>query len=447
VRAEKGTKIKDKEKIRTDPHDKCAAPELKEFNSGRLSDGYEPFMTDVYSVGILLAVLLGGSKFNSTQSRVLDLIDAPSGLNASETVKSLLRGMLASVGQRFTVNQCLADPWFKATNEDLKSHVIDKSTLDSLASIQHFKNADAKKGDWVMLEQHGPRSMQILDDKMFRKRYDVDKGVPVSKPANRTLDQNARHAYKQGMSSFPSSGAPRIYFEVGELEMQCLKNRWPGLEVLTTDDGLKIEGEVPTQADMLQFIEGHILDPKRADADVDEAEKWPFKPYRYQKYGVYAFQVPDDETQVKTFIYHALAEDSVTEFCFFPISAGGVVLHSPVAKGDYLAYIPAHGETKAEVYRIGGGKFKGENALYYKQCYKCGCSETQEPKCENLKAGKFVQWHPAKPAPPNIAIETYDIRPANGTQRIANSTSAKPRAQHSQGQHEKDGPCKGCVIN
>jgi len=446
VRAEKGTKIKDKEKIRTDPNDRCAAPELKEYNSGRLRDGYDPFMIDVYSVGILLAVLLGGAKFNNDQSRVLDLVDT---LKASETVKSLLRGMLSSIGQRFTVNQCLADPWFKATNEDLDSHVIDQSTLDSLRSIQHFKNADAKKGDWVMLEQHGPRSMQILDDKMFRKRYDAKKGVPVGKPAN-NKDQNAQLACKQGMSSFPSSGAPRIYFEVGEIEMECLKSHWPNLKVHTTDDGMKIEGEVPTQADMLQFIEGYILDPKRADADVNEAEKWPFKPYRYQKYGVYAFQVPDDETQVKTFIYHALAEDSVTEFCFFPISAGGVVLHSPVATGDYLAYIPAQGETKAEVYRIGGAKFSGENALYYKQCYKCGCSKTQEPKCENAKADKFVQWHPAKPPPPVILdSEAYDIHSKNGTKRVPNSSASnsqkKGTGRATERQQEKD-QC-GCTIN
>jgi len=159
--------------------------------------------------------------------------------------------------------------------------------------------------------------------------------------------------------------------------MRLLRECWPDVKVTKDENGLSVDGTIPSQAAMLEFIESHILDPARKDGGLGDPEGLrPFKVYVHGKYGVYAMQVEDEQHEFKTLIFHSLAEHRPTEFCFLPRPwADGSVTPGPVAIDDYLAYIPgdATAGTVAEVYRVGGEKFKVHSgqALYYKK------SETQ----------------------------------------------------------------------
>ena len=112
------------------------------------------------------------------------------------------------------------------------------------------------------------------------------------------------------------------------------------------------------------------------------------------QYDIFAKQVKNDSTQIRTFVYHDTTTSArEVEFCFWPIPwSDGTCAKQPVCVGDYLAYGPADPASgrAAEVYRITGSKFEARKGrLYYKMCFKCGCSEAQ---CECVP--KTWQWHP-----------------------------------------------------
>jgi len=450
--ATKGEKIRDDRPIRLDSRDFCASPEMKEYyknlkHNKVKGDGYDAFKADIFAVGMLCAIMIGGARllkmiegsigkaqktFNQADTdgdgkisraewigkfgndKMFDAYDRDGSglvsreewmlgerdragsayadkasghskllskfakLKCSDDVKEVICAMMAPEALRFPIEKILLMNWFQAEEALLQAQIIDRQTLGSLKKLRHFKHVVAHQGDWVVLEKYGPRSMFILDDATFRKRYDLSTQQPVKRPKDQQ-DQNALHASKLRMNSFESS-IERLYMKINETEMRLLHERWPEVKVTKDESGLSVSGTLPSQAAMLEFIEGHILDPARKDGGLGDPEGLrPFKVYVHGKHGVYAMQVEDEKSEYKTLIFHSPAEERPTEFCFYPRPwADGSVTPGPIAIGDYLAYIPGDDSAgtycvEAEVYRVGGEKFNMDSgqALYYQK------SETQ----------------------------------------------------------------------
>jgi len=366
-------------KADTDGDGKLSRDEwIKKFGDDKKFDAYDFGGDGVISLEEWLQGerLRVGSAYED--GRAKKLLSKFANWKCSENVKEVICAMMAPEAQRAPIEKILLMDWFQADEALLQAQIIDRQTLGSLKKLRHFKHVVAHQGDWVVLEKYGPRSMFILDDTTFRKRYDLSTQQPVERSSNQK-DQNALHAYKLRMHSFESN-VQRLYMKIEEKEMRLLHERWPDVKVTKDENGLSVSGMIPTQAAMLEFIESHILDPVRKDGGAGDPEGLrPFKVYVHGKHGVYATKVEDETSEYKTLIFHSPAEDRPTEFCFYPRPwADGSVTPGPVAIDDYLAYIPGDDSAgdycvEAEVYRVGGEKFKMHSgqALYYKK------SETQ----------------------------------------------------------------------